>query len=293
MEKEKAIRKLTELRNKEPKSDEEVFEYTETLAYLIEETKDSDYMVELGGYYYENRIFDKALKYYEMAYTYGNSWVCEGLGYIWYYGRTGEVNYEKAFRYYSEAARNGSIRSKIKVADMYKNGYFVEKDYQKYCQIIEETKRLVDHAYYLNEPLPEVYTRLARIRKEEGREEEAAELYLNAKRFLADRLCVTRFFGDRNIMKWLIEDLYTIIDFDKTDFDLYDLYYLQKKPSNVSFRYETKKYHVGSFDMEDGLAVKFEDIWYRTIDDFFAKATIEGELLTDLYFDLYAFEVCS
>ena len=287
----KAIRRVERLRTKEPLSEEEEFEYTETLSYLIEETKNSDFMVELGGFYYERRIFDKALKYYEMAFECGNEWVSEGLGYIWYYGRTGETDYEKAFRYYSIAAKNGNLRSKIKLADMYKNGYYVEKDYQKYCQIIEESKALVDNAYYLNEPLPEIYTRLARIRKDQGRTDEAAELYLEAKSFLAQRIRVTHFFGDRNIMKWLIEDLYTIICFDETDFDLYDLYYVLKKPVTVVFRHENRKYQIQSEDTEDGMAVRFENTWFRTIDDFFGKAMINKVLLTDLYRELYAFEV--
>ena len=127
MNQNQAIKRLNELYKKSPLTEDEEFEYTEILAYLIEETKDTDYMVELGGFYYERRAFDKALKYYEMAYAYGNEWVSEGLGYIWYYGRTGEVDYEKAFRYYSKAAELGNLRSRIKVADMYKKRIFCRK----------------------------------------------------------------------------------------------------------------------------------------------------------------------
>ena len=291
MNQDKAIKRLNELYKKSPLTEDEEFEYTEILAYLIEETKDTDYMVELGGFYYERRVFDKALKYYEMAYAYGNEWICEGLGYIWYYGRTGEVDYEKAFHYYSKAAELGNLRSRIKVADMYKNGYFVEKDYAKYTEIIEESKHLVENARYLNEPFPEIYTRLARIRKEQKRYEEAADLYLQAKNFLAERILYTHFFGDRNVMKWLTEDLYTIIPFNETDFDLFDLYYLLKTPVTVTFRYESRKYAVRSTETEEGTAVEFEGKWFRTIDDFFAKAVINGKVLTDYYRDLYAFEV--
>lgn len=291
MNQNQAIKRLNELYKKSPLTEDEEFEYTEILAYLIEETKDTDYMVELGGFYYERRVFDKALKYYEMAYAYGNEWVSEGLGYIWYYGRTGEVDYEKAFHYYSKAAELGNLRSKIKVADMYKNGYFVEKDYAKYTEIIEKSKHLVENARYLNEPFPEIYTRLARIRKEQKRYEEAADLYLQAKNFLAERLLYTHFFGDRNVMKWLTEDLYTIIPFNEADFDLFDLYYLLKNPVTVTFRYESRKYTVRSTETEEGTAVEFAGRWFRTIDDFFAKAVIKGKVLTDYYRDLYAFEV--
>lgn len=291
MNQNQAIKRLNELYKKSPLAEDEEFEYTEILAYLIEETKNTHYMVELGGFYYERRVFDKALKYYEMAYAYGNEWVSEGLGYIWYYGRTGEVDYEKAFHYYSKAAELGNLRSRIKVADMYKNGYFVEKDYAEYTKIIEESKHLVENARYLNEPFPEIYTRLARIRKEQKRYEEAADLYLQAKNFLAERLLYTHFFGDRNVMRWLTEDLYTIIPFSETDFDLFDLYYLLKTPVTVTFRYTSQKYTVKSTETEEGTAVEFEGKWFRTIDDFFAKAVINGKVLTDYYRDLYAFEV--
>lgn len=291
MNQKKALRRLKELQRITLLNEDEEFEYTEILTYLIEETKNTHYMVELGGFYYERRNFDKALKYYEMAYAYGNEWVSEGLGYIWYYGRTGEVDYEKAFHYYSKAAELGNLRSKIKVADMYKNGYFVDKDYAKYTEIIEESKHLVENTRYLNEPFPEIYTRLARIRKEQNRYEEAAELYLKAKDFLAERLLYTHFFGDRNVMKWLIEDLYTIIPFNETDFDLFDLYFLLKTPVTVTFRFQLKKYTVRSTETEEGTAIEFEGKWFRTIDDFFEKAVISGLVLTDYYRDLYAFEV--
>lgn len=84
-------------------SEEERFQYLETLDFLIHETKDPDYMVELGAAYYEQRHFDLALKYYEMAAEYDHLYAISNLGYICYYGRTGERNYEKAFYYFDKA----------------------------------------------------------------------------------------------------------------------------------------------------------------------------------------------
>ena len=101
---------------------------------------------------------------------------------------------------------------------MYKNGYFVEKDYEKYRQIIEELYPKVEYAQYLGEPLPEIFTRLAHIRKEEGKTDEAIDLYLRTKDFQAQRISCNDFFGDLNIMKWLIDDLYKLIEFNREDF---------------------------------------------------------------------------
>lgn len=37
--------------------------------------------------------------------------------------------------------------------------------------------------------------------------------------------------------------------------------------------------------------IRFDNEWFRTIDDFFQKAELDGELLTTRYEELYDFEV--
>lgn len=54
-------------RMNETPSEEDIFLYTEAMDYLIYELKNPQAMLELGGYYYEQKYFDLALKYYEMA----------------------------------------------------------------------------------------------------------------------------------------------------------------------------------------------------------------------------------
>lgn len=92
--------------------------------YLIHEENKPDDMMQLGGWYYECRRFDIALKYYEMASAYDIDAADECLGYIWYYGRTGEKDYGKAFRHYAKSMERGNLVSTYKVADMYRNGYY-------------------------------------------------------------------------------------------------------------------------------------------------------------------------
>ena len=274
------------------KTKDEEFLYIEACQYLIEETKDPSYMVRLGSYYYENKIFDLALKYYEMADEYGDEWAPEGLGYIWYYGRTGTVDYEKAFHYFSKAAKNGYVRSTIKVADMYKNGYYVTQNYKKYCSIIEDFyNRLEGTVVPFHHPIPEIETRLAKIRMKEGRIEEAIKLYLSAKDVLSYRLIYNPFFGDFNIMKWLIEDLYTLMDIDYSKFDLYDLYEILKKPIKIAFSYQNKDYMVESMIEDKQIVIKFGDDWYRSIEDFFLKAHINNQRLPEIYKKIYNYRV--
>lgn len=274
-------------------TDEEVFIFTEAMEFLIRETKEPEYMMNLGGYYYEQRQFDLALKYYEMAAEQGDidAFIC--LGYIWYYGRTGAKDYKKAFFYFCAGRDAGDLQAAYKVADMYKNGFFVEKDYEKYCSIIEDLYPKIKRARFLGDPLPEIFTRLARIRMDQKRFGEAQSLLIRAKDFLAQRIREHSFFGDLSIMKWLIHDMYSLPEkFRPTDIDLYDMYHFLEKPVKVTFRCCKKTELWIRSSMEDGACViQFGDRWFRDVDDFFAKAEYDGELLTTMYEEFIGWEV--
>ncbi len=274
-------------------TDEEAFLYTEVMDFLITEEHKPEDMMQLGGYYYELRRFELALKYYEMASAYEIDAADECLGYIWYYGRTGERDYKKAFEYYARSMKRGNPVCAYKVADMYRNGYYVEKDYEKYKEIIEQLYPKIRNARNLFDPLPEIFTRLARIRTEQNRTEEAVSLYLEAKEFLAQRISYSAFFGNLNIMKWLIDDLYELTVFDEEHFGLFDLYYLLKKPHKIRFRFDNETYEVESIEEEGTVAVRFGEKWYRDRDDFFARACMDEAKLTSLYFVLDEFQLCN
>lgn len=277
--------------NRNP-SEEEVFLFTEAMNYLIEEEKNPADMMWLGGYYYEIHRFDLALKYYEMAAAMDFEEAYECLGYIWYYGRTGEKDYEKAFRYFSRLMEKGHLVATYKVADMYRNGYYVERDTDKYEEIIEELYPKVKNCRSVFDPIPEVYTRLARIRKAQGRTEDAIDLYLAARNCLAQRISINAFFGNLNIMKWLIEDLYELIEFDGELIDLFDLYYLLKTPHRVSFFCRNGEKLVVESVMEGSeCVINFNGRWFHNVDDFFREATIDGTKATAIYRELYGFEV--
>ena len=271
--------------------EDDVFLFTEALAWLIDTTHDSRYMLDLGGYYYGEKNFRLAQKYYEMAAECGNTDAYAGLGYIFYYGRNGEPDYRKAFEWYTKAAEAGDIQCAYKLADMYKNGYYVNKDPERYRQIIEELYPKVRNARHLNEPLPEIFSRLAGIRAEEGKPEEALELYFRARDFLAQRIRYNPFFGNLSIMKGLIRSIYSLSEFDEEDFSLYDLYHLLSSPVKVSFLYGEEEHTVETAEENRECGIRFDDKWFRTADDFFAKASIGGKLLTDIENQLELFEV--
>ncbi len=283
--------RVRELARKSYLTEEEEFELIEKLQFLIDKTKDHHYAEYLGGIYYDKKMYDLALKYYELAETLGSKWAWNGLGYIWYYGRTGQVDYEKAFKYFTKTVKDKSshreydkIEASFKLADMYKNGYYVEKNWDKYVEMIEDLYTQVKDQFYM--PRPEVFTRLASIRTVQGRKEEAAELYLTARNDLINRVANNRFFGDLNRIKWLVNDLYQLIEFDRTEFDLFDLYYLLQEEHIVTFELEDTEHVIESRKEENEMNIRLDEQWFRNIDDFFIKAVIDNESVESLYWDM-------
>lgn len=120
------------------------YEIEPSVASFIEEMlldeiaeNNDDAMCDLGSLYYTGRIgiqdFEKAVHYYEMSAKFDNAQAQENLGYCYYYGRLGEVDYKKAYHYFVKGALIGRVNSLYKIGDMYKNGYYVEKDeYEAY-----------------------------------------------------------------------------------------------------------------------------------------------------------------
>ncbi|MDO5434883.1 MAG: tetratricopeptide repeat protein [Clostridia bacterium] len=277
--------------NESPDPDE-IFTYTEAAGFLIEKTHDPRAMMSLGGYYYGARDYDLALKYYEMAAEYKYIPAYECLGYVWYYGRTGVKDYEKAFHYFTLGKEAGHLVSAYKLADMYRNGYYVEKDTDKYREIIEELYERVKGLRDVFDPVPEVFTRLAKIRTEQGEIKEAVRLYFYARDFLAQRIMYNHFFGNLSIMKWLIHDLYQLIAPDPDPGDLYDLYHFLERPCLITFMYDGETHEVEAAEEEDGtIAIRFDENWYRDPDSFFNKARLDDDWLTSQYGSLYDFEV--
>lgn len=261
------------------------------LEFLIKETNDPEYMVELGAWYYGQKQFDLAEEYYLMAAKLGYNDAYECLGYIYYYGRVGHPDYEKAFHYYKLASDKGNLVAAYKLADMYKNGYYVQKDYPRYVQIIKDLYSKIQGATNTFDPVPEIYSRLAKIYVEEGNEDQAIQLLLIAKEFQSQRLIYSQFFGDLTIMKYIVNDLYSLIQFDPNYMDLFDLYYALQKPCKVAMEILGDD-HIIEAKYEDGLFyICMDDKNYEDVDQFFQNAMIHNEPLYSQYVNVNYIEI--
>jgi TPR repeat protein len=89
----------------------------------------------LGRLYYEGFCVDqdygKARDWFTKAYKSDLPWAAVYLGYCSYYGRDIPVDYKAAFDYFTEAAKAKNACALYKLGDMYKKGFYVEKDPSK------------------------------------------------------------------------------------------------------------------------------------------------------------------
>lgn len=86
----------------------------------------------LGVLYYSGRAgckdYEKSLHFYQLADQEGYRLASENLAYCYYYGMGAETDYEKAYYYFSKAAIAGRYESMYKLGDMFRYGYYVDKD---------------------------------------------------------------------------------------------------------------------------------------------------------------------
>ena len=112
---------------------------------ILIEKGDSDAMMILGGLYYGDKgdknefvenDYSKAIYWYNKAKNKKILDVLENcnidalnnLGYCYYYGRNNKLDYKKAFLSFAKATCLKHPNAMYKIGDMYKNGYFVEKN---------------------------------------------------------------------------------------------------------------------------------------------------------------------
>ena len=282
---------------------DEEFMLIEAYLCIINAYKDVDPDDEIDGYvamynlaslYKRRGEYDLALKYFKMCYEHGGGSLAEmEIADIYYYGLTGHTDYEQAFRFYTAAAESGFPKAKLRLADMYRNGQFVDEDEEKYRELVFD---VYDQIW--DSPVPdykgETFFKAAEIYLEAGFEEDCLDLLLDAQDALAEQMLTYTNDSDLDLMKKIIELQYELIEpkIDKNwDFQLYDLYHILKKPVSIEFSSSTGKHYVSSVLEPSGITVEFDGKWFRSIDDFFRRAIIDGERLPAVNQDLLDFRI--
>ena len=120
----------------------------------------------LGCLYYFERFknlnYEKAFNYFSKEKHIGPSTVL--LGECYFYGRGTEQNYEKAFFCLIQSAlTNNSARSLYLIGDMYLNGYYVDKDIPEANDLCFHALEVADEVDSSNETKAEIYERLGKV----------------------------------------------------------------------------------------------------------------------------------
>ena len=278
-----AINKYYDIDN--PSQDDD-FVFIESLKFLIEETQDPKYMTELAWYYCEHKRFDLEIRYLEKAAELGSKQAYEELGYMWYYGQHGEQDFEKAFYYFSKGAEKGGLWCRYKLADMYRFGCFVEKDEARYCRMIEEVYEEIKNPTRLNQPFPEVCLRLAGIRDEQGRKDEAIDLLVKGKKFMAERLSLDPFWGHIEVMGRIVRYLDEISFSLPSRFpsnDFYEFFIFTETHGRYFMSYRGRRIKIEVTEENGEKAIRYDGKWYRSFEDFCSRAEVEGKKFTSIY----------
>lgn len=276
-------------------SDQERFFFEEAMEYMIETTKDPHYIVGLGSYYRGIGRVDLAMKFFNMAISLGDTCVYECLAVVYMDESSGMKDYTKAFDCFRKAYEGGSLTAYLEMAEMYRNGWGVPKNQKKYQHIIEEVYAQIRDSRFMGDPISEVCIHLAEIRRDQGRLEEAVDLFLRARDFLSRRLAEYSLEADFLEMERLVMSVYELVEFDETSLDFYDLFYLLRRPAKVRFWFRQKKYMVEMVQDEEGTAVRFGQKWYRSVSDFIRRGTLAGEPVVKVANRVYGihFQACA
>ena len=288
-------------------SEDDKFLFVEAHRFLIDTYHDPRDMHNLAFFYLEQRRHDLEQKYLEMAAEYKYPPALEDLGYIWYYGQNGEVDYKKAFEYFSLASESGDDVVKAwslhKLADMYHNGFYVNKDETKYRQMIEDLYDWIMnpgelHSMYpqpeLRFPFSDVFYRLAKIRANQGRVDEAMKLLHDARvRLSEDIRDNPSWWGDIEVIERVVRLEHELDQGNSRRFNIYDLCWIADAECKVAFLYHQRRFIVEVTNDPDSVknVIKYDGKWYRTVREFLEKAELDGKKLVFLYDVLYNFEV--
>lgn len=281
----------SEFYKKDDPTEAEQFEFVEAMEYLIKtDSVPYVYMFNLATYYRDIKNFDLERKYLEMALNEGCDLANIGLGYIWYYGYTGETDYGKAFRYFTAGVETGTTKCEYKIADMYLNGYFVDPDPDKYYNMICDLFLRVSPSRGISYsvPFPEVAFRLAEYHYlDEDDTEWDLDLLFDARDFLVERQMRYPFWGNIKTMRRILELTAAFCGNNFDMVDIYDILCLDSTNIKISFKYNGLKQELFVLEENGDDIVKYNDKWFRSPDEFLEKGRLpDGVRITTAIYDI-------
>ena len=288
MDKKQAHEIIESIERKErrgPLSESDAYQRMEALHYLCDVEGEAWAMGHLGGIYYEQEKYQLAEKYYLSAYDHGDKGIADGLGFIYFYGRVGTPDYEKAFRYFSEAKELGDKEAAMKIADMYERGLGVEKDEAKYEEILRGLWKELEDSQKLFDPIPEIAHRLAYLDMQRGENEEAEAMLWRGRSYIVQRIYYSAFWGNFIVARRIETLLGQLNLIDMESPELFDLFHCLKTPSEYSLFYKGEFHEISSFEDEGKIRVRLDGKVFASIEDFLRKGVVSGKNVYSLEYE--------
>ena len=284
-------------------TEEKAFIQEELCKYIYEQSKDSQYLVIIASNI-EDKNPELVEKIYKQAIADGDEHSCFYLANLYYSGKLGRPDYEKAFTYYSRAALtkqkgNGSFEdpvtsvhneAKLKLAMMYRNGIFVVKDFDRYEQIVNEVYEEVKDKEWHEERYFGLIAK-AKLEIEKGNFEEGINLLFDARIDIASCFDAAQMKDALEDLKEVNDLIYAFIELDLTEIDALDITELLKYPLDLSFTYQNEQYGLKTIEENGGIIIEFEGRYYKDVIEFIMNAKIGDEFFRAALFKTDNWEV--
>ena len=275
-------------------TEEEEFQIQELAKFIFEHEKSGNYASYLASEFIGHNKLDLALNYYELAIQYGYLPAYKFAGDLYYEGNLSSgKDLKKAFDYYVMATKTKKIgdgswenpytdvhnEAKMVLANMYKNGIYVEKDYEKYKDLINEVYKEVKDDDSDNEIKCDVFEEKANISLYENNLESSLNFLIDAACCCMDFYFQTFLIEQLYRLDELTNKTYEIMEIDINDIDFPDIFYLLKKPCKIKFTLNDKEHYIESLIEKGSIVINSENQWFRDAEEMVDRAVIDGEEL--------------
>ncbi|MCD8307787.1 MAG: hypothetical protein LUD51_06160 [Clostridia bacterium] len=205
-------------------------------------------------------------------------------------GYLGEPDYKKAYEYYRFAAYRGYVYAMCRLAFMYRDGLYVEKDYSECTRLLLQTYYAVAGAGEQYLPaITEALLELSRAGQASGNTKDALKAILLAVSCLEDVWAKGATVTDADAQ--YVEQLYSLKSFAKSKRMLADFLYVLLKPCKVRFTIHGRKHTAEAVASGGEVIVAYEGQYYKDPADFMNKAEIDGKPIRTYAKELQKMEV--
>ena len=273
-------------------SDEQIKEHLSNLEFLASKN-DISAMRECGSAMVYYKKYDLAKKYYDMVIELDkdsknalseSTFAHVELGDLYKNNHISDNNYSLAFNHYVVAATYENELAKERIADMYKDGLHVSRDYNKYVEMITNL---------YNASLEEDKLDLSLCQK-------MAEIKYSQKDYKACADIVHHFVVGSGFS--ISDDIESIIKIHKLkyklglisekEFDIFSIDALINKYSEFSFKYRNKRYVIKHLKQGRRGLYEFMGNKYKTLIDFIIKAKIQDRTILEAMENFTNYKLC-